>query len=379
MLGSLFGRRDETRAMQVTPWGYWGGNGGPVAAGVTVNNDTALNLLTVYGCVQLIADTIATLPLDVYRKSLDGPVSLTTPRFLEQPNQYADRTQFLTQILTSLLLDGNAYVLGVPFVSAPETLDIVHPDEVQIREEDGRNVYYLKGHRWTHPESLLHIRGITLPGQVKGMSPVEAARQALGLGLAAQEFGARFFGSGQNLSGVIEVPGDMSPDQAAVVRQKWSRDHSGLRNAHEPGVLTGGATWKPISVTPAQAQFLESRRFSATEIAAQLFLVDPTLLGISNSGQSLTYANLEQRGIHLAQYTLMRWIVRLERAFTMMLPRPQYVKFNVNGLQRADLKTRYEAYSIGLGGAPFLVPDEPRSKEDLGPMPATAPPAMETI
>lgn len=378
MLGSLF-RRDETRAMQVTPFGYWGSSG-TSAAGVTVNHETALNLLTVYGCVSLISDTIATLPLDVYRRGADGePVPLQTPRWLEQPNQGADRTQFLTQILTSLLLDGNAYLLAFPFVSAPQRLEIIHPDDVQIREEQGVSVYYLKGRRWSDPDSLLHLRGITLPGQIKGLSPVESARQALGLGLAAQEFGARFFGSGQNLSGVIEVPGEMTQDQAALIRQKWARDHSGMRNAHEPGVLVGGASWKPISVTPEQAQFLDTRRFSATEIAAQMFLVDPTLLGIASSGQSLTYANLEQRGIHLAQYTLMRWIVRLERAFSMMLPRPQYVKFNVNGLQRADLKTRYEAYQIGLAGAPFLTPDEARSKEELGPMPVMPAVTPETV
>lgn len=370
MLGSLFRREEarEERAMQVTGFGPWGGSS-MASAGVNVNADTALNLLTVYGCVQLIADTIATLPFDVFRKNSSGdPVGLATPRWLEQPNPQADRTQFLTQVLTSLLLDGNAYLLAEPFVSAPQRLEIVHPDDVQIRIEDAKPVYYLKNARWTRPDSLLHLRGITLPGQIRGLSPVESARQALGLGLAAQEFGGRFFGNGQNLSGVIEVPGDMSPDQAAVVRQKWGRDHRGLANAHEPGVLTGGATWKPISVTPEQAQFLDTRRFSATEIAAQMFLVDPTLLGIATSGQSLTYANLEQRGIHLAQYTLMRWIVRLERAFTMMLPSPQYTKFNVNGLQRADLKTRYEADAIGIN-AGFLLRNEARTKEDLTALP----------
>jgi HK97 family phage portal protein len=356
----------EQRALQVTPWGPWTSSA-VSSAGVTVNRDTALNLLTVYGCVQLIADTIATLPFQVLRRTSRGQVDdLPVPRVFERPNEWCDRQGFLTQLLSSLLLDGNAYlVLDDPQI--PSEIHVVHPDDVDIRDEQGTWVYYIKNRPNRMP--LVHIRAVTMPGQVKGLSPVESARQALGLGLAAQDFGARFFGSGQNLSGVIEVPGEMSADQAAIMRQKWSKEHSGLRTAHEPGVLTGGATWKPISVTPEQAQFLDTRRFTASEIAAQMFLVDPTLLGIQTQGSSLTYSNLEQRGIHLAQYTLMRWIVRLERAFSAMLPRPQFVKFNVNGLQRADLKTRYEAYAIGLAGGQFLLADEAREKEDLGPMP----------
>ena len=369
MLRSLFRRSDvETRAIQSTPWGPWGSSSA-TAAGQSVTSNTALNLLTVYGCVNLISDTIATLPLGVFRKDSSGlPQQVATPRVLEQPNVDTDRTTFVTQVVSSLLLDGNAYVIAAPSSLMPERLTTAHPDDVTYRDEQGTTVPYFKGVR-PPPEQWMHIKALTLPGQYKGLSPVESARQALGLGLAAQEFGARFFGSGQNPSGVIEFPGEISPDQAAIIRQKWSRDHSGLSNSHQPGVLTGGATWKPISVTPEQAQFLDTRRFTASEIAAQMFLVDPTMLGIQQQGSSLTYQNLEQRGIHLAQYTLMRWIVRLEKAFSAMLPRPQYVKFNLGGLQRADLKTRYEAYAIGLAGAPFLMVDEARQKEELGPMP----------
>jgi HK97 family phage portal protein len=211
---------------------------------------------------------------------------------------------------------------------------------------------------------------------VKGINPISAARHALGLGLAAQEFGSKFFSNGAHLSGVIQVPGEMTPEQARVIAQKWGRDHSGVKNAHIPGVLSGGAEWKPIAIAPDDAQFLQTRQFSAAEIAGQMFFVDPTLLGIAQSSTSLTYANLEQRGIHLTTFTLLPWIVRLERLFSALLPKAQFVKLNVGGLQRADMKTRYEAYAIGTGGAPFLTQNEPREKEDLPPLDATEFPGM---
>lgn len=367
----------EERALQVMPWGPWNSTGSMVG-GVTVNPDNALQLLTVYGCVNLIADTIATLPRDVYRNGTNGTAEEVTnvPRWLDQPNPQTDIIDFLAQTLTSLLLDGNAYwAYGVDKNFLPTELHVLNPANVDVRGSDPNSpnpaapTYWVNGVQFKG--RLLHIKGITRPGALKGLSPVESARQSIGIGLAAQQFAASFYENGTILSGVIETPGAITTDQAREMKTNWSRDHAGPQNAHQPGVLTNGATWKQLSVTPEQAQFLESRQFQASEISAQLFLLDPSMLGISSAGsrgQNLTYANLEQRGIHLVQFTLMRWIIRLERAFTFLLPKPQYFKLNVDALQRADLKTRYEAYRIALGpNQPFLAVNEPRRLEDLPP------------
>ena len=359
MLRSLFDRT-SVEARELKPWGDWSSQS-VSHAGVNVTPDSALHLLAVYGCVRLISDTIATLPIDVFRRTAGDKVETNAPRWLDQPNESTDVVEFLTMVLSSLLLDGNAYItytLDASFVT--QSLQAIHPQRVQIQPGPD---YFIDGVRVNG--RLIHVKGVTRPGALAGLSPVEAAKEGIGLGLAAQEFGARFFGDGANMSGVIEMPKGLSPDAAKILSQRWGADHHGLKNAHKPGVLTEGAQWKPISVTNEQAQFLETRKFTAAEIAAQMFLVDPTLLGIPVDGKSLTYANLEQRGIHLVQFTLLPWIVRLERMFNRLLPRVQFAKFNVGGLQRADMKTRYEAYAIGTAGAPFLLQDEAREKEDL--------------
>jgi HK97 family phage portal protein len=394
MLANLLRRgpeQAEKRASQVLAWGPWGESLG-ASTGVQVSTESALQLLTVYGCVTLISDTIATLPRDVFRTNSSGVnEEVNKPKWLEQPNPRTDIIEFLTQTLSSLLLDGNAYwAYATDLNLSPTEIHVLDPADVVVKVEKQRDlnsgalanavVYYVKGQRFRG--KLLHIKGIVRPGQLKGLSPIEAARQSIGLGLAAQQFAGTFYANGVTMSGYVTTPGELTKDQARDLRDNISRDHGGLHNAHLPGVLTNGATWTSSSVTPEQAQFLETRQFQAAEIAAQMFLLDPSMLGIASAGtrgQNLTYANLEQRGIHLVQFTLLRWIIRLERAFDFLLPNPQYMKFNVSALERADLMTRYQAYRIANPTAAWLTDDEIRDFEDLGPMPASAIPPVQPV
>jgi HK97 family phage portal protein len=211
---------------------------------------------------------------------------------------------------------------------------------------------------------LHHVPAMIRPQALKGLSPIESAAEAVGLELAGREFGARFFGSGAHLSGVIESPGPLTPDQAKILKTSFAAKHGGLKRSHLPGVLTEGAKWTPISISPEQAQFLDTRRFTAAEIASLVFGVDPAMLGLNQPGTSITYANLEQRGIHFVQFTMLPWIVRLERLINKLLGPPEYVKLNVDGLLRADTKTRYDAYAIGVDKG-WLRTNEVRELEDL--------------
>lgn len=366
VLGAL-ARREPRNAIQSTPWGDWSGSSAQTWAGNPVSNATALQLLTVYGCNRFICDGISTMPVDVLRRRGDGsPEPLPTPPIIAQPTTDLDFTAWATQALTSLLMAGNFYgfrrYLGA---SLAECIPL-DPERVLVKREDGRKVFYIEGRPYSTFE-ILHIPGVMWPGSEVGMSPLEAARQTIGQGMSAQEFGAKFFGQGATLSGVIEVPGELQPAQATEMARSWAKKHGGSSKSNLPGVLQGGAQWKPTGVTNEQSQFLETRKFTASEIASQMFQIDPAEMGLPVDGSSLTYANLEQRNARKVQVTFLPWIIRLERALTSMIPRGQYVKLNVNGLLRGDMKTRFESYSIGIDKR-FMAPNEAREFEDWTPL-----------
>ena len=343
----------------------------PTYAGVDVNNDTAFQLLTVYGCVRFICDGISTLPVDVHRKRGDTATTLETPTIIASPAIGIDFVEWATQFLSSLLIDGNFYAHKLYRGSQLVEAVPLDPGCVQINYEGSRKRYYVDGVP-RDPFEILHVRGIMWPGSDLGLSPLEAARQSIGVGVSAQEYAARFFGDDSTPPGVIELAGEATPDTMREMARAWSKAHSGKSKRSLPGVLAGGAQWKPTAVTNEQAQFLQTRKFTASEIAAQMFLIDPSEMGIGVEGQSLTYANLEQRNARKVQVTFLPWIIRLERALTSLLPRPQYVKLNVNGLLRGDTGSRFTAYETGIRSG-FLVPNEARALEDMPPLPPGVP------
>lgn len=362
MIGRLF----EKRVVQDPGWAAWarGDDVGMVgqAAGKIVNAETALNLLAVYGCVSLISDSIATLPVHV--DGTDVP-----PRWVEMPNPMADRVDFISGTVTSLLLDGNAFIAVARDGSNRVTeLMLLDPQRVNVHRSNGEIQTHVDG--VLYRGELMMIRGLVFPGRLRGLSPIEAARQIVGLGLGAQEQAALFFSQGAITPGVIQTSGSLTAEQMREIRDQWLASHGGSKRSHLPVVLTGDAKWQGITMTQEQAQFLESRRYTDAQIAGQLFKVDPSMLGIPVEGTSLTYSNLEQRGTHLVRHTLLPWIVRVERAMSRLLPNGQRWRFNVDGLLRADLKTRYGSYKIASDinvatGETFLSVDEMRAFEDL--------------
>lgn len=368
MLSRLFAR-EERGVGQATAWGSWPGDSTTnTAAGVSVNDRSALQLLTVYGCVRLITDSIATLPVDVFQEINDVKVEVEAPSWLEQPTTDLTFTAWCTQVLTSLLLSGNAFI-WVTRNARGGILELVvlDPMKVSVRRLGGRKVFFINGEPVMG--EILHIQGLMLPGSDLGLSPVEYARQSIGLGLATTKYGAEFFTGEGNMPGVIEMPGRAQPATLKNIADQWRRRRrEGGRGL--PGVLQENATWKPTGVTNEQAQFLATRQFTAAEIAGQMFLVDPTELGIGVQGQSLTYANLEQRNTRFVRVALLPWIVRIEKALSSLLLTPTaefYVKFNVNGLLRADALARAQTYEL-LGGLGVLTIDEMRHLEERPPL-----------
>lgn len=367
MLASLF--QAEERAIQSTAWGAWPGDESYTWSGANVSRETSLQLLAVYGSVRLIVDQISTLPLDERSKNPDGSIrSWQLPTWLEYPEVDVHRTSWLGKVLSSLLLDGDAFIALLYANGALVELVPLDSKKVQIDRQNGRKIVKINGERANFP--VLHIPGLMLAGTDRGLSPVEAARQSIGAGLAVQEFASRFFGQGAVMAGVIESPNEPTPEQIKLMTRSFAKKHGGKANAHLPGMLVGGAQWKQTGVTNEQAQFLQTRAFTAAEIAGMMFLLDPSDLGIppqSGTGSSITYANLEQRNARRVQVALLPWIVRLEMALSSLLPAPRYIKFNTAGLLRGDTKTRYESYQIGITNR-FLAVPEVRAFEDLPPM-----------
>ncbi len=378
----MFGARAasvEERTIGSLPWGSWGDDGATnTAAGARVTVRSAVECsLAVNGCARFIADGISTLPVDVFRGKGRDRVEVNKPRWLDEPTVDLSFTDWAGQMLVSVLTDGNALARKV-FDSAGALAELVpfDPGTVSVRRERGRRCYFVNG-REVDAHEVLHISGIMFPGADVGLSPVEAARQTIGRTIAVEDFAGKFFSQGANLSGVIEDPGPVDPAKATETARIWARLHSGNRKAHLPGVLQGGAVWKPTGVTNEQAQFLQTHQFTQAQIAAFMFLIDPTEFGVSSDkGSSVTYANLVQRNQRKVQVTFLPWIVRLEHALSKLLPQPRYIKFNVDGLLRAEAKTRFEMYEIASrintaaqaqGMKPFMVTDEMRDFEDWQP------------
>lgn len=358
----------EQRVMP-NPWGDWPGDSGITSgtwSGTAVNSTSALQLLAVYGSNRFICEGISTLPIDTFRDTKGETQPLQNPPWLEQPTADLDRVSWLTQILSSVLLSGNAYLLKTYRDAQIDELIPLDPTKVKVQRDRGRKIYAVSDQKYTSAE-ILHIPGVMAPGSDVGMSPVEAARQSIGLGLGALETGSRLFGQGMLMSGVIEYPDQMSVDVMREVAREWERRHSGKSKAHLPGVLEGGGHWVSTSISPNEAQFLETRNFTAAEIVGQMFLIDPTEFGLdmANGKGSITYANLEQRNARKVQVTFLPWLVRLERAFSSLLPQPRYVKFNVDGLMRGDTLTQAQAFQIATGNKPWIRPSEVRDILDM--------------
>jgi HK97 family phage portal protein len=369
-------REDRAQSIE-NVWGpQWGEYPtGGTYAGKAVTPLSSLQLLAVYGSVQFIVDGISTLPMNAFRKTAAGREPVAPPLWLDKPAPDLDRIGWMTQILVSLTLAGNAY-LYVSTDAGRLQLIPLDPSKVSPAPSMNGRRMWIVGGQLVDGGDIVHIPGIMFPGSPIGLSPVEAARQTIGQGLAAQEYSSRAVGQSFSAPGVIETTEPLTPENAKALARNAARQHTGPDKMNLPLVLVN-AQWKPIGVTQQQAQFLESRQFTDAQIAGEMFLIDPSELGIPVSGTSLTYGNLTERGTRRVQVTFLRWIVRVEEALSALLPPGVFVKINTNALLRGDTKTRYEGYKIGLD-EDFILAEEIRAWEELPPLPdrAPAPPAL---
>lgn len=336
-------------------------------AGQDVGIESAQRLSAVWACVRLLADTVSTLPVDVYREGTAEP--LPTPPLLRSPAAGMPLQAFLEATMRSLLLRGNAYGLITARSGAtmlPAQVELVHPDLVSAeRSESGAIGYRINGTEYAR-EDVWHVRAFVMPGALLGLAPIEYARQAIGLGLAAEQYGASFFGDGATPSGVLVTEQTLNGEQVDRIKERWNVIHQRKRDI---AVLAGGLDFKAISIAPEESQFIETTRANVATVA-RFYGVPPEMIG-GEAGGSLTYANVEQRALDFLAYSLTPWLVRLETALSELLPARQSVKFNPGGLLRTSLRERYEAHRIGIESG-FLTVDEARALEDLPPLRGSA-------
>lgn len=336
---------------------------GRSTAGQSVNAHSAMQLSAVYACVRILAESIAALPLHFYRytdtgskqKAVDHPLYWLLH---DEPNPEMSSFTFRETLMTHLLLWGNAYAQIIRN-GRGEVIALypLMPDRMTVDRDARGRIYYeyarsdsdantlgKKSSVILSPEDVFHIPGLGFDGLV-GYSPIAMAKQAIGMGLACDEYGAAFYQNGAQPGGVLEHPNVVKDPKR--VRESWNAIYQGSRNAHRIAVLEEGMTYKPISISPEQAQFLETRKFQIDEIA-RIFRVPPHMIG---DLEKSSFSNIEQQSLEFVKYTLAPWISRweqaIQRSLLLQYERTRYfARFNVEGLLRGDYQSRMNGYAV---------------------------------
>jgi len=351
--------------------------GAPTYSGKSVTVESSLQLVPVFAAVSRIAGSIGSLPLVVYRRLEQGRERATNHRtwrlLHDQPNSNMAADEVWELVATHLLLWGNAYLAKLRDGNGNVSeLIPLRPNRVEPIADGGVRYFILDGKKEErHTDAdVLHIRGLGTDGLV-GLSPITQARQMLGSGMALEEFTSRFWANSANPGGVLKHPRNLSKEAQERLKASWRRQTGGVANAGEIAILEEDMSWEQVGMPARDAQFIETAQFSLSQIE-MLFGLPPGTLG-GTTGDSMTYSNTESKGIDFVRWTLRRWLVRIEGALlrdvSLFVQGDRfYPEFLVEGLLRADTKTRYEAYKTALNGERWLSVNEVRERENLNPI-----------
>ena len=330
----------------------------PLTGPLSITESTTLSIPAAYRCVQIISDTAASLPLHSYR----GKMQLNrTPDVLKTPDPTDTRMSTLAAVFTSLLIDGNAYLLvgNRDSLGFPRSFVVLAPGAVALTVRNGVRVYSVAGQSYD-AEDVLHIRGLTLPGHDVGLGPLAMQRRALGLAIAGEDHAAELYVNGAIPAGILSSEQELTQAEADAAKASFVAAHGGRQRS--PAVLSGGMDYKTLSFSAADLELVESRRFSAQQICT-IFGVPSWIVGVGST-DSRTYSNVQDDNRAFVSWTLRPHLSRLEQSLSTLLPRGQEAKFNLDALLRADTLARYSAHSAGLAGG-WLSVAEIRALEDL--------------
>ena len=358
---------------------------GRTTSGKPVNERTAMQITAVYACVRILAEAVASLPLHVYEYQDDGGKKLVHDHPLyyllhDEPNPEMTSFVFRETLMSHLLIWGNAYAQIIRD-GAGRVLGLypLLPDKMEVQRDDKGNIYYVYsrnsdenpmfkeyGNIRLKAEDVLHIPGLGFDGLI-GYSPIAMAKNAVGMTLACEEYGASFFANGANPGGVLEHPGVLK--DPSKVRESWNSVYRGVSNAHKIAVLEEGMKYQQIGIPPEEAQFLETRKFQVNEIA-RLYRIPPHMVGDLDKS---SFSNIEQQSLEFVKYTLDPWVIRWEQSLqrSLLLPGEKgkyFIKLNVDGLLRGDYQSRMNGYAVGRQNGWFSANDI-REMENMNPIP----------
>lgn len=373
LLGRLFRSSPENPSTSLSnPAAWLTGLFGTSKTGVQVSEDNALTFSAVYAAVRVISETIASIPLNVYQ--YDGETRVKAEGhpiqhlLAKAPNPVSSSFTFREAMAANLVLHGNAYAkIELNAAGRPTSLIPLNPMLVEVKVLDGEKVYVFNDKETYLDYEVLHFVGLSFNG-LTGKSPIQVAREAVAIGLAAQEYGARFYSNGANTGGIITAPGRLSIEAIKRLKESWNRANAGLNASHGTAILEEGMKYEKVGLDPEAAQFLQSRKFQVNEIA-RIFRIPPSYL--ADLDNSSTRANVEQQAIAFVRDCITPYVRRIETELNRKLFREDeanyYAYFTVEGLMRGDLKGRYDAYATARQWG-WLSVNDIRDLENLNPV-----------
>lgn len=343
----------------------------PFGTGTNVSPDTALTFTAVWAAIRLLTESVSSLPISVYRVENNGDKTEAVKESLYsllkyKPNTYQNKITFFEKIMMDLCVNGNSYVYIERNRLARVTgLYCMNYEDMTIIQKDNQ-LFYENGETGQVYDSndVLHFTGLTTDG-IEGLSPITQCKKAIGWGMAIEEYGNTFFKNGAKLSGVLSTDRSLSETAIDRLRQSFNNTYSQLSGSNQTAILEEGLTFKPVGISPDQAQFLASRTFSLEEIG-RIWNIPPHMLGdLSKS----SFNNIEMQSQEFVTYTLLPYLTRIENEMNLKLFRTSdvgrlFVKFNVGGLLRGNIKDRSEFYTKMINTGVMSI-NEVRALEDL--------------
>lgn len=323
----------------------------------------ALQVSAVWGCTRLVADVVSMMTVETFTLNGKTRVPSEPGAFVKNPAGGWGMPDWVYQSIVSLMLRGNAIgaIKARDWLGNPTQVEWYHPDAVALDPSAPAGVRaYLVNGKPVAAEDVFHVRAYPMPGQIMGLSPIRYAASQIATEGYIADFAQGFFRDGAHPTGILTTPQQKNGDQARVLKERFKDSIIG----REPAVLSGGLSYQTIQVSPEESQFLATQKYGVAAIC-RIFGVPPEMVA-AEAGNSMTYANVEQRSIDFLTYSVQPWLTRLETAISTLLPGKQHVRFDTSVLLRTDLETRMKATAIGIASHQLL-PDEARAISDLPP------------